>query len=390
MKKFIFNLLLCTSLFAQTYEYGYKVVDQNKSEIYTNDFFMYGDFEQIIRFEPLVFQSDSELTEDSEGIYKDALEKINELKEKNDKFYVTVIGHTDTPTDDLSEVSIDSDTYANAIQNVFRYSLDTNDSKEISKNYASVIKHRLIDDEVDENITFSEFRSGNENNKLETYDDTRELNNRVMLTIYVEYALKDSDGDGVYDHEDKCPDTPKGVEVDEVGCPLDTDGDGVYDYKDRCPNTPKGVEVDKHGCPLDTDGDGVLDYKDECPTTPYGLKVDQRGCPIFKSLALNYKTASAEILESSMPKVLEFAEFMKKYTAYKAKIIGHTDSVGKEKSNLTLSKARAKSVRDALVAEGIDPKRLQTDGKGEYEPIASNKTKDGRRQNRRIEVQLFE
>ncbi|MFZ5473778.1 MAG: thrombospondin type 3 repeat-containing protein, partial [Pseudomonadota bacterium] len=59
---------------------------------------------------------------------------------------------------------------------------------------------------------------------------------------------KDSDGDGVPDHRDKCPDTPKGVQVDEHGCPLDSDGDGVPDYKDKCPNTPKGAKVDADGC----------------------------------------------------------------------------------------------------------------------------------------------
>ncbi len=127
---------------------------------------------------------------------------------------------------------------------------------------------------------------------------------------------KDKDKDGVWDKLDMCPNTPRGVQVDENGCPLDedhdgvpdyldhclgtpaaaigfvdsvgcaldTDGDGVEDYKDRCPNTPEAARgmVDSVGCPMDTDGDGVADYLDECPGTPkeaYG-KVDAKGCPI--------------------------------------------------------------------------------------------------------------
>ncbi|AMR26185.1 hypothetical protein A0257_03150 [Hymenobacter psoromatis] len=118
---------------------------------------------------------------------------------------------------------------------------------------------------------------------------------------------KDTDGDGVPDRKDKCPDTPSGVKVDANGCPIDTDGDGVPDYQDKCPdvkglaalqgcpdadgdgvadaddkcpNTPAGVRVDASGCPLDADGDGVPDYLDKCPGTPAGVKVDATGCPL--------------------------------------------------------------------------------------------------------------
>jgi hypothetical protein len=90
----------------------------------------------------------------------------------------------------------------------------------------------------------------------------------------------DSDGDRVPDYLDKCPDTPKGVEVDENGCPVDSDGDRVPDYLDRCPDTPKGVEVGENGCPVDSDGDVVPDYLDKCPDTPKGVEVDEYGCPV--------------------------------------------------------------------------------------------------------------
>ncbi|UCF69522.1 MAG: thrombospondin type 3 repeat-containing protein, partial [Acidobacteriota bacterium] len=79
---------------------------------------------------------------------------------------------------------------------------------------------------------------------------------------------EDSDGDGVSDRKDACPDTPRGAIVDEKGCPIDTDGDGVPDGIDECPVTPQGWPVDETGCPLDSDGDGVPDGRDDCANTP--------------------------------------------------------------------------------------------------------------------------
>jgi outer membrane protein OmpA-like peptidoglycan-associated protein len=90
---------------------------------------------------------------------------------------------------------------------------------------------------------------------------------------------RDTDGDGVPDRKDKCPDTPHGAKVDENGCPLDSDGDKVFDGLDKCPNTPHGCTVDANGCPSDQDGDGVCDGLDQCPDTPKGATVDAKGCP---------------------------------------------------------------------------------------------------------------
>ena len=89
----------------------------------------------------------------------------------------------------------------------------------------------------------------------------------------------DSDHDGVADGIDKCPNTPAGVHVDAMGCPVDSDHDGVADYLDKCANTPAGVQVDANGCPVDADQDGVPDYQDRCPNTPKGAPVDANGCP---------------------------------------------------------------------------------------------------------------
>ncbi len=110
------------------------------------------------------------------------------------------------------------------------------------------------------------------------------LDNNLAIGGGIELALgsrsRDTDGDGVTDKKDACPNTPHGAKVEARGCPLDTDGDGVYDGLDQCPGTPKGCTIDAKGCPSDADGDGVCDGLDKCPSTPHGATVDKDGCPI--------------------------------------------------------------------------------------------------------------
>ena len=92
-------------------------------------------------------------------------------------------------------------------------------------------------------------------------------------------GVKDTDGDGIRDKYDQCPDTPPMVTVDEFGCPVDSDRDNVPDYADDCPNTPVNIPVDVNGCPVDSDKDGIADYLDLCKDTPAGVPVNDRGCP---------------------------------------------------------------------------------------------------------------
>ncbi|HBL77802.1 MAG: hypothetical protein A2W90_02155 [Bacteroidetes bacterium GWF2_42_66] len=136
---------------------------------------------------------------------------------------------------------------------------------------------------------------------LDGNDKFRRVKTGLVITLG---KAKDSDGDGVTDRKDECPETPTGVQVDEKGCPIDTDGDGIADYQDDCP-TVAGVPALKgcpdkdgdgiadkddecpdvagikqfKGCP-DSDGDGVTDKDDKCPDTPKGWKVDAKGCPL--------------------------------------------------------------------------------------------------------------
>jgi OOP family OmpA-OmpF porin len=194
----------------------------------------------------------------------------------------------------------------------------------------------------------------------------------------------DSDGDGVYDHSDKCPNTPKGVKVDIKGCPLDSDGDGVYDYLDQCPNTPKGVKVDAKGCPLDTDGDGVYDYLDKCPGTPKGAIVDERGCWVLGGVL--FDTAKWSIKNQYYPVLEEVVSVLKANPSLKLQIAGHTDSRASKEYNQKLSENRAKAVKEYLVKRGIKPGRLTSKGYGLSMPIAPNDTPEGMVKNRRVEL----
>ncbi|PLY16030.1 MAG: flagellar motor protein MotB [Sedimenticola sp.] len=202
----------------------------------------------------------------------------------------------------------------------------------------------------------------------------------------------DSDGDGVFDDKDKCPNTPEGVKVDADGCALDSDGDGVADYKDKCPNTPAGAPVDANGCPLDSDGDGVPDYKDKCPGTPAGAKVDMNGCQIMGNITIDLVNDEFDFdsaaLKPSMKSALDGVAAKIKASAgdESLMVIGHTDSKGSDAYNQGLSERRASAVAGYLATKGISPAKMTTKGMGESQPVADNGTDAGRAKNRRVEI----
>ena len=202
----------------------------------------------------------------------------------------------------------------------------------------------------------------------------------------------DSDGDGVVDSDDRCPGTAAGVTVDSEGCPRDSDGDGVIDDRDRCPGTPAGTEVNDRGCPLDSDGDGVVDGRDECPGTPAGTEVDDRGCietVVLGERQLTFAVdeatldpAARETLDELVPQVEDNPNIER------VVITGHTDSTGDADYNMDLSQRRAQAVRGYFIRQGIPASKLEARGRGESEPIADNGTRDGRRRNRRVELEF--
>ena len=387
-KSIVVTLFLSMPLLAGTYDYNYDVKNATAINENKKDFYMYTTFEDIIRFDMLHFD-DLDLEDESKDVYKNIVEKIKSYTNNKREIKVTVIGYTKSTTDDMNEITIDSDTYANRIQDLCRYSLDTNESIEMSKDYAFSVNKMLLDDNVSTNIIDVDYRGAKDIAYSDKTSYGRELSNRVMVSIYVLMPVNvDTDGDGVLDINDNCPDTPKGVLVSESGCALDTDQDGIVDYLDSCPQTPLGVQVDSQGCPIDTDGDGVYDYLDNCANTPKGVKVDPRGCPMKQNLGLNFETSSDKILQESNVKVEKFANFLKENPYYNVVITGHTDSNGKAVSNMKLSQRRSASVKAALVALGVEASVITTKGRGELDPIANNRTKEGRKTNRRIEVEL--
>ena len=207
---------------------------------------------------------------------------------------------------------------------------------------------------------------------------------------------KDSDGDGVLDDMDQCPNTDPGIPVDANGCalpPADSDGDGVPDEDDRCPNTPVGQPVNAQGCPNDSDGDGVLDARDQCPDTTPGVAVDVNGCEIKAEIRLpgvNFETNSDRLQAGASAVLEDAAETLRRNPTLVVEVAGHTDDRGDAAYNEGLSARRAETVEAFLIERGIDAARLSARGYGEVRPIADNETAEGRAQNRRVVLRVVE
>ena len=203
----------------------------------------------------------------------------------------------------------------------------------------------------------------------------------------------DSDGDGVKDSMDKCPGTPSGVSVNADGCPMDSDGDGVTDDKDKCPNTVAGATVDANGCELDSDGDGVVDRLDECPGTAKGTPVDKRGCKIEGDYVLkgvNFESNSDVLRPGANAVLNDVVAVLLKYPEIRIEIQGHTDSDGAAAYNESLSARRATTVRDYLASDGVAVDRMVVRGYGESQPLADNGTSAGKAENRRVVLRVIE
>lgn len=144
----------------------------------------------------------------------------------------------------------------------------------------------------------------------------------------------------------------------------------------------------------DSDGDGVPDSRDKCPGTPRGVEVDARGCPIEKQSPIVLKGVTFEFDSSKLTMSAEnrldnVVDALEASSDVRFRIDGHTDSVGSESYNLGLSQRRVESVREYLTNGGIDTRRITaTEGHGESEPVATNETAAGRAQNRRVELSV--
>lgn len=204
----------------------------------------------------------------------------------------------------------------------------------------------------------------------------------------------DADGDGIPDGIDDCPKTPQSAwgMVDIFGCPIDTDYDGIPDYFDRCNDGPIGAITDDFGCPIDSDSDGIYDGLDDCPGTKAGIDVDMRGCIDVSftigvtKLNIDYEPGSFEVDERSKNRLLPLIEKLLILTNINIQIYGYTDNVGPSEANQIVSQRRANRLRDWLASQGIEIERMKAVGRGETRFVASNQTAKGRAENRRIEL----
>jgi OOP family OmpA-OmpF porin len=170
----------------------------------------------------------------------------------------------------------------------------------------------------------------------------------------------------------------------------DSDGDGVYDKYDQCPDTPPGVAVDAQGCPLpppakksfkDTDGDGMFDPEDVCPNTPPRAVVDEDGCRLLGMVQFDFDRYN--IKREYKPFLEDAVILLKDNPMTRMEIHGHTDSIGTSEYNQGLSERRAQTVRQYLIRKGIHAERLMIIGHGFRQPIETNETAKGRARNRR-------
>lgn len=198
----------------------------------------------------------------------------------------------------------------------------------------------------------------------------------------------DSDGDGVVDSKDKCPDTPKGRKVDANGCEYDRDGDGIVDAEDKCPDvyakTPDGCPEPAAVAPVapvsQAQPANAATYDTGTPTEP--TQVPRR----LVLEGVNFDFDKATLRQEDRDIIDKNAADLKEWGDIKIEVSGHTDSVGTDRYNMGLSLRRADTVRSYLISKGISADRLVAKGYGESQPIATNDTDEGRFQNRRVEL----
>ncbi len=165
---------------------------------------------------------------------------------------------------------------------------------------------------------------------------------------------------------------------------------------------PEVVVVVPTTAPVDTDGDGVFDPADQCPETPVGTKVDDVGCPlppppppappappeIIVLEGVLFETASARLKPESTVVLGAAVTSLHKRPEIKVEVGGHTDSVGDTAYNQDLSQRRAETVRAFFIKRGIPAERLSARGYGELMPVDSNDSNAGRARNRRVELKI--
>ena len=265
-----------------------------------------------------------------------------------------------------------------------------------------------------------------------------------VVGIKFNFGKGDSDGDGVPDKKDHCPDHPGLIELN--GCP-DSDGDGIRDEKDECPNIfgsslmsgcpdsdgdgfsdindpcPQYAGINGEACP-DSDGDGLNDNLDNCPNeagpkSNGGCKLadldndgipnvndkcpneagskEFSGCPklpgSLSSFLNNYSEFffdfdSYEIDDTQRINITNLSKILMKYEYIKINIDGHASSEGESDYNMLLSNRRSKSIKNSLIQDGINDSRLDVKAFGEELPSYANMPLSERKKNRRVIISV--
>ena len=166
----------------------------------------------------------------------------------------------------------------------------------------------------------------------------------------------------------------------------DTDGDGVRDSMDKCPNTKAGTVVDIYGCPV-VYKKPVFHKKSTTSVWHRPKRVTFKPLPTQReTLAVKFDSNSAHIKSSSKEMVLAMVRRLNQDGYRYITVEGYTDNSGKHGDNISLSLERAQAVKSLMIQYGIDSDKIQAVGKGELNPVADNDTAQGRAENRRIEI----
>ena len=376
-------LLLYTFLSAGIYD----EYDLNQDVNQPKNYFFSDDFEEIIHFEPILFEDDT-LSSDGRETLKKITQKVDSYKNGKINFFITVIGHTNATTDDENENKIDSNTYANKIQNIFRDSFDANQSAEQSQSYAEKIKQHLIDNKIDEKIIELEYRKDLDPAFSNETKAGKKLSNRVMISLYIEENL-DLDNDGVVNSRDFCPKTKKDMLVDSKGCKFKSiillvENSKKYNAIEI--TTKSGSRV------ISTPKDYTLLKSEHDTPRLYKSMPDEKMKAIFSDVLegsnvtkflLYFNSRDFVNEDKNLFKIIEFLST--KEDAY-IQIIGHTDTKGSSNYNAELAQKRAEAIAQKIKESGVKYLYMDVESYGEYNPAV--KTNDGvnEAQNRRVEV----
>jgi len=145
----------------------------------------------------------------------------------------------------------------------------------------------------------------------------------------------------------------------------------------------------------DTDGDGVYDAEDQCANTPSQHLVDAQGCSVYEEvvyshqLTIYYNNNSTRIDAAYASKIQELADFANQHQIKYMLLVGHTSAVGKDDYNQWLSEQRVKAIQRVLIKHyGYTAEQIETLGKGETELLDTANSETAHQKNRRVEVNL--